>query len=116
MHYLAVAVLLLFITGFAFSAGPLIWILCAEVQPLEGRDFGVTCSTFTNWIANMAVGATFLTLLGSFGASHTFWLYAALNVLFIAFTLLFVPETRGVSLEAIEQRLNSGARLREIGR
>ncbi|CDG39949.1 Arabinose-proton symporter [Asaia bogorensis] len=34
-HYLSVAVLLLFITGFAFSAGPLIWILCAEVQPLE---------------------------------------------------------------------------------
>ncbi|MDL2171903.1 sugar porter family MFS transporter [Asaia sp. HumB] len=115
-HYLSVAVLLLFITGFAFSAGPLIWILCAEVQPLEGRDFGVACSTFTNWIANMAVGATFLTLLGSLGASHTFWLYAGLNVVFIAFTLCFVPETRGISLEAIEQKLNSGVRLREIGR
>lgn len=116
VHYLSVAVLLLFITGFAFSAGPLIWILCAEVQPLEGRDFGVACSTFTNWIANMAVGATFLTLLGSLGASHTFWLYAGLNVLFIGFTLFFVPETRGVSLESIEQKLNSGAKLREIGR
>ncbi len=55
MHYLSVAVLLLFITGFAFSAGPLIWVLCAEVQPLQGRDFGIACSTFTNWIANMAV-------------------------------------------------------------
>jgi len=116
MHYLSVAVLLLFITGFAFSAGPLIWILCAEVQPLEGRDFGVACSTFTNWIANMVVGATFLSLLGSLGASHTFWLYAGLNVVFIGFTLFFVPETRGVSLETIEQKLNSGARLREIGR
>ncbi|CDG39948.1 Sugar-proton symporter [Asaia bogorensis] len=64
----------------------------------------------------MAVGATFLTLLGSLGASHTFWLYAGLNVVFIAFTLCFVPETRGISLEAIEQKLNSGVRLREIGR
>ncbi|WP_438381910.1 sugar porter family MFS transporter [Asaia sp. BMEF1] len=115
-HYLAVAVLLLFITGFAFSAGPLIWILCAEVQPLEGRDFGMACSTFTNWIANMAVGASFLTLLGSLGAAHTFWLYAGLNAFFIIFTLVFVPETRGVSLEAIEQKLNGGAKLREIGR
>ncbi len=115
-HYLAVAVLLLFITGFAFSAGPLIWILCAEVQPLEGRDFGIACSTFTNWIANMAVGASFLTLLGSLGAAHTFWLYAGLNAFFIIFTLVFVPETRGVSLEAIEQKLNGGAKLREIGR
>ncbi|MFC0413542.1 sugar porter family MFS transporter [Asaia lannensis] len=116
MHYLSVAVLLLFITGFAFSAGPLIWVLCAEVQPLQGRDFGIACSTFTNWIANMAVGATFLTLLGTLGASHTFWLYAALNAVFILVTLAFVPETRGVSLESLEHKLNQGIRLRDIGR
>lgn len=116
MHYLSVAVLLLFITGFAFSAGPLIWVLCAEVQPLQGRDFGIACSTFTNWIANMGVGATFLTLLGTLGASHTFWLYAALNAVFILVTLAFVPETRGVSLESLEHKLNQGIRLRDIGR
>ncbi|GEL02357.1 sugar porter family MFS transporter [Swaminathania salitolerans] len=116
MHYLAVAVLLLFITGFAFSAGPLIWILCAEIQPLQGRDFGITCSTVTNWVANWVVGMTFLTLLGTLGASHTFWLYAALNAAFILVTLAFVPETRGVSLESIEQKLNRGIRLRKIGR
>ncbi|WP_264884073.1 sugar porter family MFS transporter, partial [Swaminathania salitolerans] len=111
-----VAVLLLFITGFAFSAGPLIWILCAEIQPLQGRDFGITCSTVTNWVANWVVGMTFLTLLGTLGASHTFWLYAALNAAFILVTLAFVPETRGVSLESIEQKLNRGIRLRKIGR
>ncbi|WP_122050273.1 sugar porter family MFS transporter [Asaia bogorensis] len=116
MHYLSVGVLLLFITGFAFSAGPLIWVLCAEVQPLQGRDFGIACSTFTNWIANMVVGATFLTLLGTLGASHTFWLYAALNAVFILVTLAFVPETRGVSLESLEHKLNKGIRLRDIGR
>ncbi|NVN42831.1 sugar porter family MFS transporter [Asaia siamensis] len=116
MHYLSVAVLLLFITGFAFSAGPLIWVLCAEVQPLQGRDFGIACSTFTNWIANMAVGSTFLTLLGALGPSHTFWLYAALNGVFILVTLAFVPETRGVTLESLEHKLNQGVRLRDIGR
>ncbi|GAB6853636.1 sugar porter family MFS transporter [Asaia astilbis] len=116
MHYLSVGVLLLFITGFAFSAGPLIWVLCAEVQPLQGRDFGIACSTFTNWVANMAVGATFLTLLGTLGASHTFWFYAALNAVFILVTLAFVPETRGVSLESLERKLNQGIRLRDIGR
>ena len=56
---LAIAVLLCFITGFAFSAGPLIWVLCSEVQPLQGRDFGIACSTFTNWAANFVVGQTF---------------------------------------------------------
>lgn len=112
----AVSMLLVFIVGFAMSAGPLIWTLCSEVQPLKGRDFGVGCSTFTNWIANMVVGATFLTLLNSIGAAATFWLYAALNALFIAFTWAFVPETRGVTLEQIERKLMQGVRLRDIGR
>ena len=113
---LAIAVLLCFITGFAFSAGPLIWVLCSEVQPLRGRDFGIACSTFTNWAANFVVGATFLTLLNTMGNAQTFWLYGALNALFIVVTLALVPETKGVSLESIERKLMGGKRLREIGR
>ena len=111
-----VAMLLVFIVGFAMSAGPLVWTLCSEVQPLKGRDFGVGCSTFTNWIANMIVGATFLTLLNGIGGAATFWLYAALNALFLLFTWAFVPETKGVTLEQIERKLMQGVRLRDIGR
>ncbi|TDG05801.1 sugar porter family MFS transporter [Paraburkholderia guartelaensis] len=112
----AVAMLLVFIAGFAMSAGPMIWILCSEIQPIKGRDFGIAASTFTNWVANTIVGATFLTMLNSFGHAQTFWLYAALNAAFIAFTFWFVPETRGVPLETIEQNLLAGKPLREIGR
>ena len=113
---LAIVVLLCFITGFAFSAGPLIWVLCSEVQPLKGRDFGIACSTFTNWAANFIVGFTFLTLLNTIGNAQTFWLYGALNALFIVVTLALVPETKGVSLESIERKLLAGRRLREIGK
>lgn len=113
---LAVAMLLMFIVGFAMSAGPLVWTLCSEVQPLKGRDFGIGASTLTNWTANTIVGATFLTLLNTFGRAETFWLYAALNVLFLLFTYALVPETKGVTLEHIERKLMSGARLRDIGR
>jgi len=111
-----VAMLLVFIVGFAMSAGPLIWVLCSEVQPLKGRDFGIGCSTFTNWIANMIVGATFLSLLNGIGHAATFWLYAALNVLFLVYTYAFVPETKGVTLEEIERKLMQGMRLRDIGK
>ena len=111
-----VAMLLVFIVGFAMSAGPLIWVLCSEVQPLKGRDFGIGCSTFTNWIANMIVGATFLSLLNSIGHAATFWLYAALNVAFLGFTFAFVPETKGATLEQIERNLMAGKPLRDIGR
>ncbi|MDE4984539.1 MFS transporter, partial [Francisella tularensis] len=47
---------LLFIFGFAISMGPVIWILCSEIQPIEGRDFGVTASTLSNWICNAIIG------------------------------------------------------------
>ena len=114
-QYFAIAMLLMFIVGFAMSAGPLIWVLCSEIQPLKGRDFGITCSTATNWIANMIVGATFLTMLNTLGNANTFWVYAALNVLFILLTLWLVPETKHVSLEHIERNLMKGRKLREIG-
>ena len=113
-QYFAIAMLLMFIVGFAMSAGPLIWVLCSEIQPLKGRDFGITCSTATNWIANMIVGATFLTMLNTLGNANTFWVYAALNVLFILLTLWLVPETKHVSLEHIERNLMKGRKLREI--
>jgi SP family galactose:H+ symporter-like MFS transporter len=111
-----VAMLLLFIVGFAMSAGPLIWTLCSEVQPLKGRDLGIAISTFTNWITNLIVGFTFLTLLSRIGPAATFFLYAGFNLLFIGLTFLFVPETKGVTLEEIEHHLMSGKPLRAIGR
>jgi SP family galactose:H+ symporter-like MFS transporter len=112
---LAVAALMIFIAGFAMSAGPMIWILCAEIQPIKGRDFGISASTFVNWVANTLAGATFLTLLNTMGHAQTFWLYAAMNALFILVTLRFVPETRSASLEQIERNLMMGKPLRQIG-
>jgi SP family galactose:H+ symporter-like MFS transporter len=98
------------------SAGPIIWILCAEIFPLAGRDFGITCSTVTNWTANAIVGMTFLTMLNNLGPGNTFLLYGALNAIFIVFFLALVPETKGVSLESIEKKLLAGTPLKQIGR
>ena len=115
-RYALVALVLLFVTGFAAAPGPLIWTLCSEIQPLQGRDFGVGASTVTNWIANFVVGFTFPLMLTHLGEASTFWVFAAFNAVFVAFTLLLVPETRGVSLESIEHKLLSGERLSRIGR
>ncbi|RCL01746.1 MAG: galactose:H+ symporter [Candidatus Tokpelaia sp. JSC085] len=113
--YFSVVMLLVFIAGFAMSAGPLIWVLCSEIQPLKGRDFGITISTATNWLANMVLATTFLSLLETFGSANTFWIYAVLNISFIILTWRFVPETKGISLERIEANLMEGRKLRDIG-
>lgn len=116
LAFAAIAFLYLFIVGFAFSAGPIIWVLCAEIQPLKGRDLGITVSTATNWIVNGVVGMTFLTMLEKLGPSPTFWIYGLVEALFILYFLLYVPETKGVSLEKIEEHLFAGKKLRNIGR
>lgn len=113
---LTVGMLLFFIVGFAMSAGPVIWILCSEIQPLKGRDFGVTFSTLSTWVANFIIAETFLTMLNHVGRANTFWMYAGFNVLFLFFTFFLVPETKNVTLENIERKLMAGARLRNIGR
>lgn len=114
--FIAIFLLLLFCTGFAMSAGPLMWVLCSEIQPMQGRNLGIALSTLTNWITNMVVGASFLTLMNTFGTSGTFWLFAGLNASFIVLTFTFVPETKGMSLEVIEKRLMKGVKLRKLGR
>lgn len=116
LSFPAIAALLIFIIGFSMSAGPIVWIICSEIYPLAGRDIGITFSTATNWLTNALVGMTFLTMLSTLGGGNTFLLYGGMNVLFIIFFVLFVPETKGVSLESIEQKLLAGTPLKHIGK
>lgn len=115
LSWLAVGMTMMCIAGYAMSAAPVVWILCSEIQPLKCRDFGVTCSTTTNWVSNMIIGATFLTLLDTVGAASTFWIYTLLNLAFVGVTWWLIPETKNVTLEHIEKRLMSGEKLRNIG-
>ena len=116
ISFASIAALLIFIIGFAMSAGPIIWIICSEIYPTSGRDLGITISTATNWIVNGIVGATFLTLLDRLGSGATFLLYGGLEVVFIVIFIFYVPETKGVSLEHIAGNLMAGKKLRDIGR
>ena len=115
MRLLMGGFMLLFVGAFAFSAGPLAWLLCAEILPLRGREFGMACSTFANWVANMLVSATFLTGLELLGVDTVLWVYAGLNALFLVMVVLRVPETRGMTLEQIEAELMRGTPLRALG-
>jgi len=110
-----VGALLVVIVGYGIGAGPVVWAVCSEIQPLSGREFGVSCSTFANWAVNWLVSGTALSLLTALGTGLTFAGFMVANVLFAVFTLLFVPETRGVSMETIEEHLMEGRALRRLG-
>jgi hypothetical protein len=63
---------------------------------------GMSAATIANWLANLVVALTFLDLAGLMGHAGIFLLYAALTFGGLAFAYFLVPETRGLSLEAIQ--------------
>ena len=105
---------LIFIFGFAISMGPIIWIICSEIQPLEGRDFGITVSTMTNWICNAILGQFAVGWL-TFAPGNTFYTFGTVCLVCVFFVFFVVPETKGTSLEEIEMNLRGGKKLKELG-
>lgn len=103
------------ILGFAMSVGCMVWLVISEIFPLEIRGMGVSIAVSLTWGFNMLVALTFLTLIDSFGASGTFWIYASLCLLAWLFVYFVVPETKGCSLEQIEHNLRLGKRARDLG-
>lgn len=107
--------IVVYIFGFAFSWGPIAWLVCSEIFPLEGREIGMTVTTMLNWTFAGVVMGNALTFMHTFGNASIFFMFAGFCILAIIFLKLFVPETQGVSLEKIEERLRSGTKLNELG-
>lgn len=97
----ATACLMAFITCFAFSMGPIGWILVAEVFPLRLRGRGVAAATLASGTSNFVVSLTFLSLIKAAGNSFTFLIYAGFCVVTLLFVRYVIPETKGRELESI---------------
>ena len=96
-----------YILGFALSWGPIAWVLIGEIFPLSVRGIGSSFGSAANWVGNFVVSQFFLMLLAVFrnNVGGPFAIFAVFAVLSIPFVMLFVPETKGKSLEEIEQSM-----------
>jgi SP family galactose:H+ symporter-like MFS transporter len=103
----AVITLMAYVASFAISLGPIFWLLISEIYPLKIRGLAEGTAAASNWAANLLVSLTFLTLVQALGPTRTFWLYALFAVAAWIFCYYLVPETKGRTLEEIEQSLNS---------
>jgi SP family galactose:H+ symporter-like MFS transporter len=110
-----IASAILYIFGFAVSWGPVVWIVCSEIFPLEGREIGMTITTMVNWTFAGLVMANALSFMQAHGNASIFYVFAGFCVLAVAFVALFVPETKGITLEEMEFNLKNSVRLRELG-
>jgi SP family arabinose:H+ symporter-like MFS transporter len=97
----------LFLASFAFSLGPIPWILISEIFPTAIRGRAMSIGTFTLWVGCALVGQTFPWLLSNLGPAWTFWLFAGLTSisLYAAWRLVF--ETKGKSLERMSSEIQA---------
>ena len=102
LKWVAVGSLVTYIICFAFSLGPIGWILVSEVFPLKIRGVAMSICTLSNFAFNFFVVASFPIMLNRLGGDITFWMFAFVSLLCIIFVYYFVPETKGISLEKIE--------------
>jgi len=95
--------ILMFIAFFASCIGPVFWTLLSEIFPNKIRGKALAFASFTQWIFNFLVVLLFPHFLASLGGARTFLFLAVMSFLQWLFTYLYVPETKGKSLEEIEQ-------------
>lgn len=95
--------LVCFIISYAFSMGPVVWTVINEVFPGRIRGRAVAVATAVNWGSAFVVSQSFLSLIGAIGNSLTFWLFSLFCGVAWVWIYFRVPETKGQSLEQIQQ-------------
>lgn len=101
--FLLLIFILLFIACFAFSFGPVVWVILAEIYPTKIRGRAMAIATLSLWVANWIVGQFTPFLLETIKAHGTFWIFALTSFPAIWVTWKFVPETKNKPLEEIEK-------------
>lgn len=98
----------LYIASFAISWGPVQWVMLPELFPMRIRASAVGLCVLFNWLFNMIVALVFPSLLHAWGAGINFLFFAGTTLLAFLFVQRLLPETKGRSLEEIEQDLLRG--------
>ena len=124
LKWISVTSVTIYIAFFAISLGPIAWLIISEIYPLRIRGIAMSIATFSNWLFNFIVAKTFLTLTKvltipgteittsdgtvSSNPAGAFWLFAVIGIGGLIFTYYYMPETKGHTLEEIEEHWAKG--------
>jgi SP family galactose:H+ symporter-like MFS transporter len=110
----ALVSLAVYVGSFAVGLGPVFWLMISEIYPVRVRGVAMSIATIMNWGMNLVVALTFLSLVQVLGRPETFWLYAGIAAGAWLFIYFMAPETKGRSLEQIEEHWHAGRHPREL--
>ena len=100
------------ITIFAFAAshavgqGAVIWVFISEIFPNRQRAFGQSFGSFTHWFFAASITLAFPVMAEAMKPQFIFGFFCVMMVLQLIWVALFVPETKGISLEKMDSRIN----------
>ena len=97
--------IIVFTAAFSLAMGPIGWLFCSEVFPNRVRGRAMSVAAMSVWVSCYIVAQTFPVLNDSatIGPAKTFWIYGAVSLFSFFFVALFIPETKGRTLEQIER-------------
>jgi hypothetical protein len=98
--------LILFIAFFAFSQGSVIWVYLSEVFPNMVRAKGQSLGSFTHWFMNALISGIFPMMAATSGGVP-FAFFALMTVVQFFVVLTLFPETKGISLEELERKMDA---------
>jgi len=129
IKWVTIFLVCIYIAFFAISLGPLGWLIISEMFPLSYRGIGSSIGALSNWLFNGIVAFTFfkivkgLTLSGSSiilkgedlgNPAGAFYLYALVGIVSLIWGFFFIPETKNITLEKIEEHWRLGKTPREL--
>ncbi|XP_067868513.1 solute carrier family 2, facilitated glucose transporter member 8 isoform X1 [Heterodontus francisci] len=107
--WLPLVCLVVFIAGFALGCGPIPWLVMSEIFPVRARGLASGACVIANWLTAFLVTKEFQDLVENITQYGTFWLFSSFCFMNLLFTIFFVPETKGKTLEQIEAHFKATA-------
>ncbi|CAO3686482.1 unnamed protein product [Rhizopus stolonifer] len=105
--YVAMVCIYIFAIGYEISWGPIVWIVCSEIYPTRVRAISLSLTTAFNWAMNATLAKVVPIMMNDISYG-TYFFFGAMSVVMGLFAYLFLPETRGRSLEEINELFSRG--------
>ncbi|KAK7906850.1 hypothetical protein WMY93_015462 [Mugilogobius chulae] len=105
LKWASLITLLVYVAGFSFSLGPMVYVVISEIFPMGVRGRAASVVGAVNWATNLLISMTFLTVTEMMGLPSMLFLYSGMCFVLLVFVILCVPDTKGRTLEEISKEL-----------
>ena len=106
--YLAVVCVVFFIISFSLAWGPIPWTMMSELMPNRVRTLAASIATFVNWTFAAIITSSFHSIASKITGAGAFGIFAGIMAFSIVFVIIFLPETKGHTLEEIQENFEEG--------